>query len=96
MWDYDYLREMSRDLPTIVKYGTTDSTIEGQTIKSEPFLEVNILKGAETGSIKTQLVGDYNLPNVLAAVTVGKHFNVIDKKLKSRLKTILLLTAVLN
>ena len=86
MWDYDYLREMSRDLPTIVKYGTTDSTIEGQTIKSEPFLEVNILKGAETGSIKTQLVGDYNLPNVLAAVTVGKHFNVIDKKIKESIE----------
>ncbi|MFZ1858276.1 MAG: UDP-N-acetylmuramoyl-tripeptide--D-alanyl-D-alanine ligase [Chitinophagaceae bacterium] len=86
MWDYDYLREMSRDLPTIVKYGTTDSTIEGQTIKSEPFLEVNILKGAETGSIKTQLVGDYNLPNVLAAVTVGKHFNVTDKKIKESIE----------
>ena len=86
MWDYDYLREMSRDLPTIVKYGTTDSTIEGQTIKSEPFLEVNILKGAETASIKTQLVGDYNLPNVLAAVTVGKHFNVIDKKIKESIE----------
>lgn len=86
MWDYDYLREMSRDLPTIVKYGTTNSTIEGQTIKSEPFLEVNILKGAETGSIKTQLVGDYNLPNVLAAVTVGKHFNVIDKKIKESIE----------
>jgi UDP-N-acetylmuramoyl-tripeptide--D-alanyl-D-alanine ligase len=31
-------------------------------------------------------VGDYNLPNVLAAVTVGKHFNVIDKKIKESIE----------
>jgi UDP-N-acetylmuramoyl-tripeptide--D-alanyl-D-alanine ligase len=28
--------------------------------------------------IDTRLVGDYNLPNVLAAVTIGKFFNVSD------------------
>ena len=29
--------------------------------------------------IKTNLVGDYNLPNVLVAVAVGKYFSVSDK-----------------
>ena len=86
MWDYDYLREMSVGISSIVKYGTTNSTIEGQTIKSEPFLEVNVSKGADTGSLKTQLVGEYNLPNVLAAVAVGKHFNVPDKKIKEAIE----------
>jgi UDP-N-acetylmuramoyl-tripeptide--D-alanyl-D-alanine ligase len=28
---------------------------------------------------KTQLVGDYNLPNVLAAVTIGKTFTIDEK-----------------
>ncbi|MEI2740281.1 MAG: cyanophycin synthetase [Chitinophagaceae bacterium] len=39
-------------------------------------------KGADTGILQTQLVGDYNLPNVLATVAVGKHFGVADKKIK--------------
>jgi UDP-N-acetylmuramoyl-tripeptide--D-alanyl-D-alanine ligase len=32
--------------------------------------------GIDIDTIHTQLVGDYNLPNVLVAVTVGKHFRV--------------------
>jgi UDP-N-acetylmuramoyl-tripeptide--D-alanyl-D-alanine ligase len=45
------------------------------------FLNVEITHGAFTGIIHTQLVGDYNLPNVLVAVTVGKHFGVPDAKI---------------
>lgn len=82
MWDYDYLREMCMGVSTIISYGTKDAAIEGQAVKSEPFLEVSISKGADTGILQTQLVGDYNLPNVLATVAVGKHFGVADKKIK--------------
>ena len=86
MWDYDYLQEMSEGISTIIKYGTHDAEIEGQVVKSEPFLEVSISKGADTGTIQTQLVGEYNLPNVLAAVAMGKHFNVTDKKIKAAIE----------
>lgn len=82
MWDYDYLQEMSAGISAIVKYGTANADVEGVAVKSEPFLEVSIKKGAAAGIIKTQLVGDYNLPNVLAAVAVGKHFGVTDEKIK--------------
>lgn len=81
MWDYNYLQEMSSGIPTIIKYGTANADIEGRIVSSEPFLEVEITKGAGTGIIKTQLVGDYNLPNVLLAVAIGKHFNVPDEKI---------------
>lgn len=82
MWDYDYLRTMSEGIPHIITYGTADASLEGQTIKSEPFLEVAITKGAETGTIRSQLVGDYNLPNILLAVAIGKHFNVPDSDIR--------------
>ena len=81
MWDYNYLQEMSSGIPTIIKYGTAKADIEGRIVSSEPFLEVELTKGAGTGIIKTQLVGDYNLPNVLLAVAIGKHFNVPDEKI---------------
>lgn len=86
MSDYDYLHKMSEGIATIIRYGTADGEIEGTVSQSEPFLAVNITKGASTGIIKTQLVGDYNLPNVLAAVTVGKYFGVSDEKIKSSLE----------
>ena len=62
--------------------------IIGRTIiKSEPFLEVGITsKDANNAFIKTQLVGEYNLPNVLAAVTVGKYFNVPEQNIKDAIE----------
>lgn len=86
MWDYDYLQKMSKGIPSIIKYGTHDATTEGNVLQSDPFLEVTISKGANLPSIKTQLVGDYNLPNILAAVSTGKYFNVTDEKIKTAIE----------
>lgn len=86
MWDYDYLHEMSKGISTIIKYGTANADIEGVAVKSEPFLQVKINKGANIDIIKTQLVGDYNLPNVLAAVAAGKHFGMQDSKIKDAIE----------
>jgi len=85
MWDYDYLREISNGIPVIIKYGTHDAETTGNLVKSEPFLEVQ-LSGSENGIIKTNLVGDYNLPNILAAVSVGRFFKVNDKKITTALE----------
>ncbi|MBN8672718.1 MAG: UDP-N-acetylmuramoyl-tripeptide--D-alanyl-D-alanine ligase [Chitinophagales bacterium] len=86
MWDYQYLHDMSKGMPSIIKYGTGDADIEGQVIKSEPFLEVAITKGSDPGTIQTQLVGDYNLPNVLVAVTAGNYFNIPGPTIKKAIE----------
>lgn len=86
MWDYDYLREMSKGISNIVTYGTHDADIIGRVIQSEPYLEVAIEKGASIPKIKTQLVGDYNLPNVLVAVTLGKYFKVDDEQIRESIE----------
>jgi UDP-N-acetylmuramoyl-tripeptide--D-alanyl-D-alanine ligase len=86
MWDYEYLREMSKGIKNIVTYGTSEADITGIALKSEPFLELEMNKGFSIKNINTQLVGDYNLPNVLAAITVGKYFKVPDEKIKSALE----------
>ena len=86
MWDYDYLREMSDGIAVIKTYGTHDADITGEVRNSSGFLEVAITGGADIGSIKTKLVGEYNLPNVLAAVAVGKYFNVREERIKSALE----------
>lgn len=83
MWDYDYLQTMSNGIPNVIKYGTTTSAdVRGTVQQSEPFLTVSIDKGTDVHTIQTQLVGSYNLPNVLVAVTAGKFFKVPDEKIK--------------
>ena len=82
MWDYDYLRTMSSGMSSIIRYGILEGDVTGRIIESNPFLQVEITKGADTGIIRTRLVGEYNLPNVLAAVCVGKYFNVPDAQIK--------------
>ena len=85
-WDYDYLQTMSSGIKHIIKYGTIEGDIVGSVISSDPFLQVSINNNAELASISTQLVGDYNLPNVLCAVIVGKYFDVPDSKIKASIE----------
>ena len=87
MWDYDYLQKMSKGISGVIKYGSKgDAHVIGQVLKSDPFLEVGIVQGLNEKNIKTQLVGDYNLPNVLAAVTVGKFFKVPELKITTAIE----------
>ena len=87
MRDYDYLRTMSNGLGQVISYGTADADYTGVVESSEPFLRVQMTGGPVTGSIHTQLVGDYNLPNVLVAVAVGHHFRVESKDIISAIET---------
>ncbi|ODT35302.1 MAG: UDP-N-acetylmuramoylalanyl-D-glutamate--2,6-diaminopimelate ligase [Niabella sp. SCN 42-15] len=80
MWDYDYLRDMSNGIADIIKYGTKEADITGNVLPSSTFLNVKI-NHPET-EIHTKLVGDYNLPNVLAAVAVGREMKIGMEKIK--------------
>jgi UDP-N-acetylmuramoyl-tripeptide--D-alanyl-D-alanine ligase len=39
------------------------------------------------GTISTNLVGDYNLPNVLGAVAVGKYFEIEETKIRTAIES---------
>src|SRR6201996_8479208 len=86
--DSDDLRQMSRGIPHVITYGTGDADVVGRVAPSTAgtFLNVEITHGATTGVIHTQLVGDYNLPNILVAVTVAKHFGVSDAKIRKAIE----------
>lgn len=64
-----------------IAYGTNDTAFcQGRIIQSKPYLaiEYSLKEGGDSirQSIATQLVGDYNFENVLAAVTIGSYFGV--------------------
>src|SRR5215204_3083828 len=87
MNDYDYLRRMSNSISTVITYGTNEADVVGRLSEMEPFLSIFIEKGADIDLLKTHLVGDYNLPNILAAITIGKFFRVKEENIKMAIET---------
>ncbi len=86
MWDYEYLQQMSKGIREVFTYGTNHADITAIVEESVPFLKINITKGKQAGSIQTRLTGDYNLPNILAAVCIGSYFNITPVAIKEGLE----------
>ncbi len=86
MEDYDYLQTMSQGITNRVCYGQFYGQIQGEAIDANGMLTVKINKGIALDTIQTNLVGNYNLPNVLAAVTIGQYFKVPNEKIKAAIE----------
>jgi UDP-N-acetylmuramoyl-tripeptide--D-alanyl-D-alanine ligase len=86
MEDYPYLQSMSQGITLTIGYGQHSGVIQGEAIDADGMLTVNINKGIALDLIKTNLVGNYNLPNVLAAVTIGQYFKVPNEKIKAAIE----------
>ena len=82
MQDFDYLVKIAQGISNIIGYGKEHGQIQANAIDHNGMLTVQIKKGIEIDSIQTHLVGNYNLPNVLAAVAIGHHFKVPNDKIK--------------
>lgn len=76
--DFDYFRDMTAGIREVIWYGSGPGNFaRARVIGSFPFLE---LEADHAGVVSTQLVGDYNLYNVLAALTMGAYFKVSAQK----------------
>lgn len=77
--DNVYLVEMAeqREIATFVEYGKTAMKVSVlPTNLNSPFLSIRLGDDSSLSLIESQIVGDYNVDNVLAAVVVGRYFNV--------------------
>ncbi|MEN9381799.1 MAG: hypothetical protein RI940_680 [Bacteroidota bacterium] len=86
MSDYDYLVNMSKDIEEVITYGNRSGNLQATANTVNGFLQVNFIKGSPIQTIQTQLVGEYNLPNILAAVSIGLYFNVPAEKIKNAIE----------
>ena len=60
-----------------IGYGTNkNSYISGELVKTNSFLEFYWNKNSEKSHVTTQLLGQYNFENALAAVAIGNYFDV--------------------
>jgi UDP-N-acetylmuramoyl-tripeptide--D-alanyl-D-alanine ligase len=74
--------ELSAALKNKIYFGSNaESLLSGRIESLEPMLCVAITfkKSAQTHIVQTQLVGDYNLANILAAACIGEYFKVPEQ-----------------
>jgi len=77
--------DLSQKLSKVIYYGSKSNNLKGKIIKNDPLIEVEI-EGENLLNIPTNLVGAYNLPNILAAVSIGKYFAVNEQKIKKAIR----------
>jgi len=69
----EYVQRLELDS---ISYGRKSNHLYGELLSSEKFLEADIFVDGLIKRICTNLVGGYNLENVLAAISIGKYFKV--------------------
>lgn len=81
--DYEYLLKMSASVDKRVFYGSNAADLTYKHIitgeigeYNQSMLNLKYATDKQKGEISTQLVGDYNLPNVLAAHCIGAYFGI--------------------
>lgn len=85
--DNPYLNEIATDL-NLIAYGSEDNLyINGHATGNSPYLALEWKAGkeGERHEVKTQLIGEYNFRNALAAVTIGHFFGVEASKIDQAL-----------
>ena len=74
--DLDYLQDMATGITRQVTYGSANATYIGKPLTRGVFVDVALLsKGVET-TVQSNLVGEYNFPNIMLAVAAGLHFGI--------------------
>lgn len=78
---------IERGLHPIVYYGEKDksSLVSGKIIDNSPLLTLEWIdrRSDRCHAVKTQLTGEYNLPNILVAICIGLYFNIDPKKINA-------------
>ena len=77
----------------IIKYGESEENfVSGSILSCTPYINVELrLNGNASGEktsykIETNLIGDYNLSNILSAACIGRYFGVMDEEIVSALQ----------
>lgn len=85
--DNAYLMNIAGGL-NLIPYGTEDDLyVNGRITGNSPYLtfEWKAGKDGKSYQVQTQLIGEYNFPNALAAITIGRFFGVEDAKINEAL-----------
>lgn len=85
--DDSVLVENSPHSTTVIRYGKEqEQAVNGQLIELNPFVVLRwSCEDYLSEAIQTNLIGEYNFYNFLAAITIGRHFDVSPTKISRAL-----------
>jgi UDP-N-acetylmuramoyl-tripeptide--D-alanyl-D-alanine ligase len=84
--DLPYLAEMSMGIDKQISYGTQNAQYLGRIKEQSLMLHLLVEGDQESVEIQTNLVGEYNVPNVLLAVAVGSFFGINIQDIKTAIE----------
>ncbi len=79
--DLEYLKSMATGISRQITYGTAEAQYIGIPAMNGVLLDL-VMQSPVQAIIQTNLVGDYNAPNILVAVAVGLHFGVTIEQIQ--------------
>ena len=87
--DDPHLKAMAAGLQTVSYGSRTGLYVSGHATGCSPFLalEWQAAGQATPQKVQTQLIGTYNLPNVLAAITIGRYFGIGPARINHALES---------
>lgn len=81
-----YLPTQAKGLESIL-YGEQEGLfVSGKLVGCSPFVSFQFTTDGSTTHVNTQLIGSYNMANLLAAVAVGRYFGVPATEIKNALE----------
>ncbi len=85
--DNPTLVELGQQLKNRISFGKNNADFTGEPIQSPPFIHVkaNFRKGVLY--LNTNLIGDFNFENILAAACIANYFKVDPLKIQEAIKT---------
>ena len=81
--DNELLMNLAKNIDKVTYGSTGNADVQGKMLSANPYLSVE-WKGKK---IDTQLVGDYNFENVMAAICVGTYFKVNENDIVDALSS---------
>ncbi len=86
--DNEILSSLIGDYANVEKYCVSDScNVKGRVISASPMVAVEFSENSETVEISTNLVGTYNLENIVVACTIGSYFNMSLTEIKKAIES---------
>jgi UDP-N-acetylmuramoyl-tripeptide--D-alanyl-D-alanine ligase len=84
--DLSYLADMAKGIAEQVTYGSKNADYTGKAVMHDVLLGLEVEKNGEKITINSNLVGEYNFPNVMTAIAVGLHFGVDIQDVKTAIE----------
>lgn len=84
--DNPILVEITQEIKNKVSFGTSDANLTGEPVMSPPFIHAKVKFPKGILYLNSNLTGDYNFENIMAAACIGQYFKVDPLNIQKAIK----------